>query len=296
MFQQIEAGPTRRLVWWPGRVGLLCVLVCAIWTGAARGRSNAGPVPAAAPRPAAVLLQPSDLAGPVVRAASPRSWVAALPSTLRAHIAVAERVFAGAGRPQLFVISRAVVASNARAASRLARAIESAASKEKRLDAATLHVPPGIVRGALVRTWVVGRVVGELVYCDPTGGWGRVIANHLVRAVRARMAAFHAPTAWDRLIARANRERGTVDVHTALQAFTLAIGPLPGVRPPLGPVGAVDPQTAIDWVTADYASLSPRDRAAVTRALNFLARLGRASPRARPAAAALAPFSAVEGG
>ena len=171
MFQHVESGLARRLVSWPGRVGLFCVLACALWTGVAGARSSAG-APAAAPRPAAVLLQPGDLAGPVVRAASARSWLRSVPSRLKAHIAVAERVFAGAGRPQLFVISRAVVAPNARAASRLARAIESAASKEKILDAATLHVSPRIVRGALVRTWVVGRVVGELVYCDPTGGGG----------------------------------------------------------------------------------------------------------------------------
>jgi hypothetical protein len=193
-------------------------------------------------------------------------------------------VFAVAGRPQLFVISRAVVASNTRAARRLARTIASRASKEKRLDAATLRVSPRILRGALVKTWVVGRLVGELVYCDPTRKWGRALANQLVRAVRTRMAQFRAPTAWDRLIARANRERGAVDVHTALQAFTLAIGPLPGVRRPSGPVGAADPQTAIDWVTADYLRLPPRDRAAVRRVLNFLVHLSRSSPRARAAA------------
>ena len=197
---------------------------------------------------------------------------------------MAERVFAGAGQPQLFVISRAVVAPNARAARRLARAIASAARKEKRLDATTLHVPARIVRAALVRTWVVGRLVGELVYCDPGGRWGRSIADQLVRVLRTRMAQFRAPTAWDKLIARANRQRGRVDVRTAMQAFTLAIGPLPGVRPPPGPVGPADPQAAIDWITADYARLPAPDRAAVRRTLTLLLRHSQPSPRARAAA------------
>ena len=284
MFQRIEGGRAGRLVLWPVRVWLLCLVVCALWPGTAGARSTATGVPAAAPPPAAVLLQPSDLVGPAVRTASARSWLAAFRPALRAHVSVAERVFAEADQPQLFVISRAVAASNARAARRLARAVASAAPKEKRLDATTLHVPARIVRGALVRTWVVGRLVGELVYCDPNGRWGRALANQLVRAVRARMAALHAPTAWDRLIARANRQRGGVDVRTAMQAFTLAIGPLPGVRPPPGPVGPADPQAAIDWITADYARLPAPDRAAVRRALTLLLHLSQPSPRARAAA------------
>ncbi len=64
---------------------------------------------------------------------------------------------------------------------------------------------------------------------------------------------------------------GTVDEETALQAFALAIAPLPGVTPPTGAetplYERMDGTFAIDWITPYLDQLTPDQRKAVDAAL-----------------------------
>ncbi|MGZ4264204.1 MAG: hypothetical protein ACXVS6_08790 [Solirubrobacteraceae bacterium] len=195
-----------------------------------------------------------------------------MPSRLGRHPA-AERVFARRAQPQLFVISRAVVASSAGSARQLARAVAVIRAHERAVDAATLRLPSRVLRGFRVLSWVEGRVVGELVYVDPSGRWGRSLARELADEARSHVRrAGIGTTVWDSLMARAAREQGDVDVRTALQAFSLSVGRLPGVRLPRGQLGLVDATAAYDWVMQDYKLLSARQQARVQRVLSILNR------------------------
>ncbi len=64
---------------------------------------------------------------------------------------------------------------------------------------------------------------------------------------------------------------GTVDMDTALQAFALAIAPLPGVTPPAGAqtpmYERMDGTFAVDWITPYLDQLTPDQRTAVDTAL-----------------------------
>ena len=64
---------------------------------------------------------------------------------------------------------------------------------------------------------------------------------------------------------------GSVSMDTALQAFALAIAPLPGVTPPSGPPAPVyeqlDGTFAIDWLTPYLDDITPDQKAAVMAAL-----------------------------
>jgi hypothetical protein len=66
---------------------------------------------------------------------------------------------------------------------------------------------------------------------------------------------------------------GTVSLTTALQAFSLVVGPLPGVTPPAGPVGQVaDGTFAVRWVLGYWRQLSTAQRTAIRR---YLPEVGR---------------------
>lgn len=80
-------------------------------------------------------------------------------------------------------------------------------------------------------------------------------------------AAPPAPTAWQNVLDQI-RPDGTVTVATALAAFSVAIGPVPGAQPPTGTRGAIPSGTlAVSWVLARWDELDPAQRSAVQAAL-----------------------------
>jgi len=87
-----------------------------------------------------------------------------------------------------------------------------------------------------------------------------------------------APTAWDAVRDQV-QEDGSVATATALAAFALAIGPVPGAVVPGGAVEQLDSGTlAVTWVLRHWADLSPEQRTAV------LAGLGASDSTNKPAA------------
>jgi hypothetical protein len=80
------------------------------------------------------------------------------------------------------------------------------------------------------------------------------------RHVAARPAV---PSAWQLTLDRVKPD-GTVDTATALAAFALAIGPVPGARPPGGPAQVIPSGTiAVQWVLGHWSQLAPAQRGAV---------------------------------
>jgi hypothetical protein len=121
--------------------------------------------------------------------------------------------------------------------------------------------------------WREGARVGVL-YVSFTGPGATVQqAEELAPIADARLRAVLPRTAYDRVLAGI-RPNGTVSQQTALQAFALTYGSLPGVHPPAGTPAYVPSGTlAAGWVLADLPRLSPTLRAAV------LSRLGLATGR-----------------
>jgi hypothetical protein len=74
-------------------------------------------------------------------------------------------------------------------------------------------------------------------------------------------------TAWQTVLAGIGRN-GTVSKRTALQAFALAFGPLPGVSVPSGPTGEVVSGTvAVRWIRGYWSQLTPAQQAAAAKML-----------------------------
>ncbi len=70
-------------------------------------------------------------------------------------------------------------------------------------------------------------------------------------------------TAWERVLSQIGPE-GDVSLDTALQAFSLAVGPLPGVAQPPGPAQQIPSGSgAIRWLLGRYEELTPEQQAAV---------------------------------
>jgi hypothetical protein len=78
-----------------------------------------------------------------------------------------------------------------------------------------------------------------------------------------------AVTAFDSVIAMLGPQ-GEVSPEMALQAFALAIAPLPGVTPPAGAPGQLDADAAVAWVSEIWDQLSPAQQTAITDALAFM--------------------------
>jgi hypothetical protein len=86
-------------------------------------------------------------------------------------------------------------------------------------------------------------------------------------------------TAWQKVMAQV-RPNGTVSKQTALEAFALSFGPLPGVTVPSGPrTRTISGDLAFDWVQPYMAKLPPRQRRAIDRATGL-------APPGKPAHAA----------
>jgi hypothetical protein len=70
--------------------------------------------------------------------------------------------------------------------------------------------------------------------------------------------------AWEGVLGQVQPD-GTVSLATALAAFTLAVGPLPGVATPTGTAGQItDGTVGVRWVVAHWNELTPAQQAAVT--------------------------------
>jgi hypothetical protein len=96
------------------------------------------------------------------------------------------------------------------------------------------------------------------------------------------------PSAWQQTLDRIGPD-GTVDFPTALAAFALAIGPVPGAVPPAGRRDPIPSGTlAVTWVLAHWAELSPEQRDAVREDLG-VPKNTNAPADYRPARAPAAP-------
>lgn len=81
-------------------------------------------------------------------------------------------------------------------------------------------------------------------------------------AVQSTPSPSPVPTAWDTVLDRMG-EGGRVDLETAMQAFSLAVAPLPGVELPDGtPGGMFEATLAVDWLVDHLEELTPEQRAA----------------------------------
>jgi hypothetical protein len=120
--------------------------------------------------------------------------------------------------------------------------------------------------------WREGEKVGLLVLRA-----GRGTSNPAAAAVQfARLAdsALRAPlptTAWGRVLDQI-RPDGSVSESTALQAFALAYGPVPGVHPPAGQSQSIpDATLAAAWILRYRQRLPSRQRRVVDRLLGLSA-------------------------
>ena len=106
------------------------------------------------------------------------------------------------------------------------------------------------------------------------------------RHAAARHAAARpaAPSAWQLTLNRVKPD-GTVDTATALAAFALAIGPVPGAHPPAGPAQVIPSGTiAVQWVLGHWSQLTPGQRSAVLHDLGEPTRAANAAHTAGSAA------------
>ncbi|HEV2371662.1 MAG TPA: hypothetical protein VGS19_05770, partial [Streptosporangiaceae bacterium] len=91
------------------------------------------------------------------------------------------------------------------------------------------------------------------------------------------------PSAWQLTLNQVHPD-GTVGVATALSAFTLAIGAVPGARPVAGPSQPIPSGTlAVQWVLGHWGQLSMPQRRAVLTDLGVSARLASSRSSGGPA-------------
>ena len=265
--------------------GALVAMFCAALM--ALGLVDADGANAATVSAGAAVVGSGDVVGPSSHPISTRSWLKLLPASSVRGSHAAARVLTSTGPPKVSIVSRALVAPNAARAKRLQRALRAVKDADaKRADAAALGVKPDAL-GAVHRVlWRDGPVVGQFVVVG-AGSTDPLIVR-LLAIVRARVHRTLSQTVWDGLLERVAARGGRPDVKTALQAFSLAVAPLRGVRVPKGRVGSIPSGTiAIGWVLRDFPALSRSQRAAVTAALRETFGLTRSrSARGRSALAA----------
>jgi len=85
----------------------------------------------------------------------------------------------------------------------------------------------------------------------------------------ARPSALTGETAFDQVIAMLGPD-GEVSSEMALQAFALAIAPIPGVTPPSGSNPSPNADAALEWILGTWDELSSAQRTAVQTALDAL--------------------------
>jgi hypothetical protein len=120
----------------------------------------------------------------------------------------------------------------------------------------------------------IRRVLVAVLAIALTGGVGACTSG---KGGSAGPSAPVGPSAWDLTLRRVGPD-GRVDLATALSAFALAIGPVPGGVPASGPATAIPSGTiAVRWVLGHWSELSTEQRAAV------LAGLGASTATTAPA-------------
>jgi von Willebrand factor type D domain len=115
--------------------------------------------------------------------------------------------------------------------------------------------------------WREGSRIGVLELRARRGVDPESVALEFARLGDSELVAPLPRSAWDRITDEI-RPNGSVSVQTALQAFALTYGPLPGIRVPAGS-RALQPSgdLAADWILPDLPRLSSRLRNAVDRDL-----------------------------
>jgi hypothetical protein len=154
---------------------------------------------------------------------------------------------------------------------------------------------PATLRVGGRRYRVAPRVRRIVVPVRPgVGALGLRLVLRSTLAVRTRRLVISRPrTVWQAVLDRVKPD-GSVPPQMALQAFSVAIGPLPGVEVPRGPTGQVGSATgAIGWLRANFDRITPAQRAAAGRALARLS-VGARVAAARPPREYLRTLADVE--
>lgn len=142
-----------------------------------------------------------------------------------------------------------------------------------------------------VVTLRVGRVVAAIRYALPGRSTKRAaaVAGAFATSQAAKLRRLLNQTAWQRTLDEIRRD-GTFSTGTALRAFAIAYGPLPGVKRPRGRLGVEAGTAAIRMIARKWSSLTAAQQQAVERALGIrFSGAHKASPRARAADNALTP-------
>lgn len=127
-------------------------------------------------------------------------------------------------------------------------------------------VPAHLPAAAVVAIFLVAACGSPGFYAPPVGGAG---APSPSGAPTSQTPTTQAPTAtaWEKVTAGIRRD-GSVPLETALAAFSLAVGPLPGVEVPAGEVGFIGSGSgAIRWLLGHWNELTPAQRAEAQRLL-----------------------------
>jgi hypothetical protein len=227
---------------------LLIVLLAAVALPASAGADDALVIPVSALRPLGLQAQP-------VSASVARGDLGGgLTPAQQAAVARAQVQTAGARGESMQLRSEAFVFSTPGAGARIL------AAWRARHHAGVVAVGPG--SGLLASKTGGGRVRLTVAFADGAR-LGLVVLTVTGSPSAARAAALEyaslaasllptplATSAWERLLEQV-RPDGSVSEQTALSAFALAYGPLPGVRPPPGPAGdALTGDVAAEWMLA----------------------------------------------
>jgi hypothetical protein len=234
---------------------------------AALALSCAGAASAATVAPRSAVVGAGDVAGLSVDQASPTAWVHLVGRHAGSGARASATVVRSTGSPKLLIVSRALVARDGVHASAAKRALGSVSpARANAVDARALGVRASALRKAQRIAWRDGPVVGQLVVVGADQADGLV--GRLQDLVRRRVRSTLGQSAWEALLARVAARGGRADAATAVQAFSLAVAPLPGVRVPKGPKGSIPEGTlAISWVLANYGRLTPGVRQAFDKAV-----------------------------
>lgn len=257
----------------------VCVACVLLAVGSASGVAAAATAPSSPLVPTAGDLSAAGLR-PVAfsRSAAPDALAAGLTRKLARLLAPAlAGEVAGAARGEQLTAG-AFVFSSATVAHRVLAAFERA----RRAHVLHLGQDGGILatraaHGAqFTLAWREGARVAVLQARFAAASATAALASELAPVVDARLRSVLPTSAYDRVLAQI-RPDGTVSLHTALQAFVLSYGSLPGVRAPAGARSIVPSGTlAAGWVLANLAALSPALKAAVFNRLGVSGVAGRA--------------------
>ncbi|HYF28109.1 MAG TPA: hypothetical protein VD931_20360, partial [Baekduia sp.] len=166
------------------------------------------------------------------------------------------------------------------------------ATASARAQQAALARAPRLVRRGRRATRTSTLRVGTLVASVRLQGPRAEVAQLLTEArayakqVGDRLRRLENRTAWQRTLDQI-RPDGSITPQTALQAFAIAYGSIPGATRPATRIGAAEPTLAISMVERVWGQLTPEQRAAIDRKLGAPHDAGQ--PRQARAAQTLTP-------